>query len=250
MRIIINADDLGASEIVNETVFRLMTEKRLTSATLLANGPCIEEAVKKISLFPECSFGVHLNISEHRPLLQQKGIQVLLDENGFFVEDDRIRKVKIDASLARAVFIEFSAQIEKLISLGVAISHIDSHQHVHTIPEIFFVLKKVQKKYGIRKVRISRNIYTESMKISGKLFLQKFLYNFMLRNYYKTKTSSGFTDFLTFCQNSKSKKTKNKSIELMVHPGLKDYETETALLYTDWQSDLPFTVKLINYNEL
>ena len=250
MRVIINADDLGASEIVNDAVFRLMDEKRLTSATLMANGPCIEEAVKKMSLFPACSFGIHLNISEHRPLTKQKALQVLLDENGCFRKDDSIRKIKINASLLQAVFDEFSAQVENLISFGVVISHIDSHQHVHTIPEIFYVLKKLQKKYGIRKARISRNIYTGDMEIPYSLSVRKKLYNFMLRKYYGTETTSGFTDFLTFCENCKVKGIKHESVELMVHPGLKDYEKETALLYTDWQNDLPYAVKLINYNEL
>lgn len=250
MRVIINADDLGASERVNDAVFEMMSAKRVTSATLIANGPCVKDAVKNIPLFPECSFGVHLNISEYRPLVSQEGIQAILNENGFFLEDDRIRKVKINPFLSQAVYTEFCAQTEKLISLGVAISHIDSHQHVHTIPGLFFILKKIQKRYGIKKVRISRNIYEDNLNISRALLLKKSIYNFMLRNCYKAKTTSGFTDFVTFYQNSKFKKIGYETIEIMVHPGVKEYEDETVLLGSNWQKHWPYTITLINYNEL
>lgn len=250
MHVIVNADDLGASQQVNSAIFEMMSQEYVTSATLLANGPYLKEAVNSISLFPKCSFGIHLNISEYRPLLAQENIQPLLGENGFFLEDDTIRKIKITSSLLQAIFNEFCAQIEKVMSFGIVISHIDSHQHVHTIPSIFFILKKLQKKYGLRKVRISRNVYSDDMKISKGLVFKKRIFNFMLRNYYKTKTTSAFTDFLTFYRNPMVVNNGCKSIELMVHPGLNDYKYETSLLSTRWADGLSSRVSFINYNQL
>ena len=45
--------------------------------------------------------------------------------------------------LARQVELEARAQIEKAIKLGIKLSHIDSHRHIHHIPVIFKVVKKL-----------------------------------------------------------------------------------------------------------
>src|SRR5215510_1621867 len=84
MRLIINADDLGASETVNDTVFELMSRKCVTSATLLANGPAITKVVRELVHFPYCSFGIHLNITEYWPISSENGLTPILDERGAF----------------------------------------------------------------------------------------------------------------------------------------------------------------------
>ncbi|MGQ9919950.1 MAG: ChbG/HpnK family deacetylase, partial [Desulfobacca sp.] len=47
MRLIVNADDLGLSPEVNEGIFALMSRRQLTSATILANAPSWEAAVRE-----------------------------------------------------------------------------------------------------------------------------------------------------------------------------------------------------------
>ncbi|MGH8658890.1 MAG: ChbG/HpnK family deacetylase [Gammaproteobacteria bacterium] len=44
MKIIINADNLGLSEPVNDAIFAMMRAGRVTSATLVANGAAVEDA--------------------------------------------------------------------------------------------------------------------------------------------------------------------------------------------------------------
>src|SRR5690349_11238443 len=66
--VIINADDLGMSERVNEAIFDLMAQGRVTSATVMANGPAFRHAISGISRFPACSFGAHLNLTEFAPV--------------------------------------------------------------------------------------------------------------------------------------------------------------------------------------
>ena len=82
MRLIINADDLGLSPEVNESIFALMARRRLTSATILANAPYWEVAVRQAAHFPWCSFGIHLNLTQFQPLSAAPGLQPLLAEAG------------------------------------------------------------------------------------------------------------------------------------------------------------------------
>lgn len=250
--IIVNADDLGAGHEINETTFDLMSEGRVTSATMMANGPEIEAACQGARSFPHCSFGVHLNVTEFRPLSDPQHIQPLLDGEGGFAGEDRIRQISIDSALAEGIYSEFCAQIERLRALGVPVSHLDSHHHVHTIQRVFPILKKVQKQFDIRKVRISRNIYAPGQRVSAPLVAKKAVYNFFLRHYYKSLTTRGFTDFQTFYEYGTSKGVKYRTVEVMVHPGSQSYggEGETQLLRTPWQDDLVNPVRLISYDEL
>lgn len=250
MLVIMNADDLGANPCVNDAIFQMMGAQRVTSATLLANGPFLRQAYKNIRDFPHCSFGVHLNVTEYEPLASTEHLRVLLDDDGCFSGEDRLRKMRMTPRLAHAIYVEFCAQIERLISLGVRVSHIDSHHHVHTLPKMFPLLKRFQRKYGLRKVRISRNMYPDDSGVSSSLLLKKHIYNFMLRNCFRTKTTSLFTDLMTLCNNGDLSKCRQKTCEIMVHPGAPDSEEETALLHSPWQEQAGVNFKLINYNEL
>lgn len=250
MLIIINADDLGASKEMNSEIFDLMFRKLISSSTIMANGPAVEDAAKKAKNFPECSFGIHLNIIDFSALSSTNALKALLDERGNFAGNQKLREIFITPSLSVAIYIEFCAQVERLLSLGIKISHVDSHHHIHTIPRIFPILKRLQAKYGIRKVRISRNIYLPGYPVSKILLFKKKIYNFMLRHYYSTKTTSGFCNLVEFYENAKTNNLKHKSVEIMVHPGNGRYSYESAIFDVSLLKQLPIDFKLINYNEL
>ncbi len=252
MRVIINADDLGKSKSVNDATFDMMSRKCVTSATLLANGPSINQAVKDLTYFPNYSFGIHLNITEFSPLSTDKRLVAILDENGSFngkLNHD-LKSVRKDLQLFLGITKEFCSQIEALLSFGVRISHIDSHHHVHTIPYLFPILKYVQQKYKIRKVRISKNIYNQDDEVAKNKLLKKQLYNLMLSKVYKTITTSGFTDLISFWENANLNKMQHNTVEIMVHPGQIVDEGENELLSSSWNDELQFPIDLINYNQL
>ena len=253
VQIIVNADDLGATPKVNDDTFELIDKGKVTSATMIANAPHFEGACQRIASYDSCSFGVHLNLTEFHPLVQTEAIQPLLDENGEFSGYDRVLSVTRSASLTEAVFTEFCAQMERCISAGVEVSHMDSHHHVHTIPWVMWVLKRVEKKFNIRRVRISKNIYGPRQPAPAKLRIKKAAYNFLLRHYVKTVTTDGFSEFQAFHEMATTTVLKHKIIELMIHPGSIDYEgseEETDLLRTDWENQLMFPVELISYANL
>ncbi len=257
MRMIINSDDFGATQSVNDHTLDLIERGRITSATLIANAPALEDAVRRIPRHTRCSFGVHLNLTEFAPLTppeELRNLKPFLDDKGCFAGEAVLRSVPIDARARDAFFKEWCLQVKRVLSLGLPVSHFDSHNHVHTMPALFTVLKRVQREFGIRKVRTSWNVYSASSPASSALLLKKQVWGLALRHYYRTVTTSAFTSFAVFYELAKSHRQPDliqyDSMELMVHPGHPKFEKETQLLELDWQLELGIQTQLMSYSEL
>jgi chitin disaccharide deacetylase len=250
MKVIINADDLGINRAVNARVFGFMSARQLTSATILINAPEAEAAVAESFRHPNCSFGIHLNVTEFKPLTSNGALKPILNRNGEFAGKEVLRRTPVTNSLREAILDEWSAQVEKARSLGLRISHLDSHHYAHTIPSLFLALKGLQRRYELRKVRNTQNIYAGS-RPSWIFFAKKKYWTWALRHWYPTTTTDAFTLFSVFYSWMKDRcRVPYSSVELMTHPGSPAYEEETELLTSNWQALAPFAVTLINYNEL
>lgn len=245
-----NADDLGISESVNEAVFAAMQRKVVTSATMLANGACVEAAARALHRFPDCSFGVHLNLTEFRPVCpgSHRDLKPILNDNDCF-NGNRIREVHIDVSMLRAIFREWCFQIESLIQLGVEPSHFDAHHHVHTIPQLLPVLLALRKRYKIKKIRISRNMYARTEHPGKTLMVKKRAFNLALRTA-RFRTTQIFTDLQTFVSECSSRAPAAASVELMTHPGSLPPDADSVLLEEDWPVRLPYKLDFISYKQL
>src|ERR1035437_1783677 len=248
MKIIINCDDLGYSETVNDTILDLMEEGRVTSATVMMNAPAVEDAVRRLEGLRENSFGVHLNVSEFAPLSGHPGLRPLLDENGTF--SGSARHIPLTFAVRQGVYAEWCAQIERAREFGVPISHLDSHHHVHTRPSLLHVLNRVQKKFGIRKVRLRRNVSGITHPMRTPRRARNFAWNFALRHYLHAQTTDGFTAFSTFHERLQAGVGWQGSIELMCHPGSDQFAAETMLLSGEWKEQLAKDAQLISYNQL
>ena len=246
-KVIVNADDLGISLDVNDAVFELMAQGRVTSATIMANGEAVDDAVRRTRDFPNCSFGIHLNLTKNRPLTRKSELTVLLNPDGSFSEY-AVRAAPLTSGLRTAILAEFSTQVQFLISQGISISHFDSHHHIHTIPGLFGVLKTLQVKFKVSKVRLSMNVY--SVRQTKSIMFRKALWNLSLRVFRKTVTTQYFTALATFYDRMNTFTRVPKSIELMVHPGSSRFTSETELLRVDLLKTCPFELVPINYNQL
>lgn len=251
--VIINSDDLGMNPAVNERILDLMSRRRITSASILANGPAVEQAIRLDSEKFGMLFGVHLNLTEFEPLTPPRhlgDLRACLNENGVFAGERSLSNLSMSRSVQEGIYRELRLQVQKVIALGVKISHFDSHNHIHTIPQVFLVLKRLQKEFGVRKVRTTWNIYPPQKPVSTALRIRKKVWDFALRRLYRTRTTQGLTTFSIFYDLAKRKQLLCHSIELMTHPGHAEYEEETRLLDHDWENEILFPVDLVNYHAL
>jgi predicted glycoside hydrolase/deacetylase ChbG (UPF0249 family) len=247
-RMIINADDLGISEAVNDAIFDLMAQGRVTSATVMANGPAFRHAASKIKHFPGCSFGAHLNLTEFAPVAPGLEAAILTGANGMMSRD--LGREGFGPKLLSAAYRELCAQSDLLGSAEIEICHFDSHHHVHTKPQLLPVIKALQRRFRIRKVRISKNIYTLEQPVSAVLARKKTAYNWVLRNLFATRTTDGFTELLSYHTELGRRAIFHRSVELMVHPGASYAAEEVAVLKSDWLAASGLKARLITYDEL
>ncbi len=245
LRLIINADDLGYSTAVNSAIFRWIEAGKVTSATLMANAPGLDDALRRVRDFPQASFGVHLNIEEFAPLTGNPDLAPLVDADGSFAR--RTRTVRRTARLLRAIYGEWCAQIERVQAGGVQVSHIDSHHHSHNLPEMLPVVGALRRRFGIRHARITMNLFEPTERKSPRTLLLKTLYNGALRYFCGYRTTAAFTYLRTAFALDPERLGQCGTVELMSHPGHPRYEDETALLAT--LERLP-PHRLISYREL
>ena len=248
VNLIINSDDLGMSQTVNDAIFSLMDQNLLSSATIMSNGNAFEDAVKKATEYKDKSFGIHLNITEFAPLtdITVFNEHKMIKNNQF---NGFVPHFLFNKALSDAIYQELEAQVMKRLDCGIKISHIDSHHHIHTYPHLFPVLKKLQKKFRLDKVRATMNYYTGSY--SPNLFkrVAKACWNIALRKYQRTITTDYFSCVEIFFSDEFVKGLSGKTLELMCHPGSDLYKHEIDMLI-EHQKIINSRFKLISYNEL
>jgi hopanoid biosynthesis associated protein HpnK len=154
-RIIINADDFGLCDGVNEAVAQSHSDGILTSATIMVNMPASEDAVNIAKQMPTLGVGVHLNLTEGRPVSKESCVERLIDADGQFAcSPIKLSLLSMAGHKIREVIrTELAAQIQWLIDRGLKPTHLDSHEHIHAIPALFSIVYQLAGRFGIRAVR-------------------------------------------------------------------------------------------------
>ena len=67
-QLIVNADDFGLTEAVNQGIVHAHNEGIVTSTTLMAGGSAFDSAVSISRSVPCLGIGVHLNLTAGRPV--------------------------------------------------------------------------------------------------------------------------------------------------------------------------------------
>lgn len=240
---IINADDFGATKGINSAIIQAFTEGSLNSASIMINMAYAEEAVR---LYKETGegfdVGLHLNLTLGKALSSPKQIPLLVDEEGNFkcgfVKLLSLSFCKKQAFIEQ-VKIEANAQIKKAKEMGLTLSHIDSHRHIHNIPALFSIVNDLAKEQEIPRIRVlNENILTTwkdnkdwSFMFDGGLVKYLLLRTFTFIN--KCPSITYFYSILYTGKLSQSRLQKvsvnNKkysAVEFMLHPNAVKIDTE------------------------
>jgi chitin disaccharide deacetylase len=153
-RLIVNADDFGFTSGVNRAIVEAHTRGVVTSSTLMANGPAFAEAVQLAKTVPKLSVGCHVVLTDGEPVLGAEQLPSLTRaahfRDGMVAFAARAIAGGMDADEVTA---EAAAQIRKIQSAGIVVSHIDTHKHTHLFPRILRPLLRAAAACGVRALR-------------------------------------------------------------------------------------------------
>lgn len=156
--LIVHADDFGLSERVNDGILDAHLNGILTSTSIMACAPAFDHAIALAKAHPSLDVGVHLTLIEERPLTDPAKIPSLVDGEGCFHKHVTVFAKRYVQGLIDLdeVQLELDAQISRIRNTGVALSHLDSHQHVHMLPGILRVAQALSLKHDVRPMRLPR----------------------------------------------------------------------------------------------
>jgi chitin disaccharide deacetylase len=152
--LIVNADDFGYTSGVNRAIVEAHSRGVVTSSTLMANGAAFAEAANLARTVPKLSVGCHVVLTDGEPVLAAGQLPSLTTaahfRDGMVEFAARAVAGSMDADQITA---EATAQIRKIQSAGIAVSHFDTHKHTHLFPKILRPLLRAAAGCGVHAVR-------------------------------------------------------------------------------------------------
>jgi hopanoid biosynthesis associated protein HpnK len=158
-QLIVNADDFGLTAGVNRAIAETHAQGIVTSTTLMASGNAFADAIERARNTPGLSVGCHVVLVDGAPVSEPAAIDTLLAVRS--AEPERFYS-RISNVVARAVFggfdpdqlvEEITAQVRKIQSAGITVTHLDTHKHTHIFPEILTALVRAARICQIPAIR-------------------------------------------------------------------------------------------------
>ena len=134
LKLIINADDFGMNRGVTLGIVRAMRDGIVSDTTMMVGMPYAEAGAALLKTCGINRIGLHLTLTCGKPVLPASVVPSL---------------VMLQHAQADDVEKEYRAQIAKFQSLGLGLTHIDSHHHSHFYGDNFAVALLLTQELGV-----------------------------------------------------------------------------------------------------
>jgi hopanoid biosynthesis associated protein HpnK len=152
-RLIVNADDFGLTSGVNRAIIEGNRSGIVTSATLMANANATESAIDLAQALGSLKTGCHVVLIDGVPLTENLP-SLTGNAQRFRTSLKQFAVAAIRNQIAAdEIQREVEAQIRKLQSQGINLTHLDSHKHTHMFPHILRPMVRAAKACSIRAIR-------------------------------------------------------------------------------------------------
>ncbi|CNB32059.1 chitin disaccharide deacetylase [Yersinia intermedia] len=151
--LIVNADDFGLSKGQNYGIIEAFQHGIVSSTTAMMNCADIYHAAKLSEQNPTLPVGMHFVLTYGRPLTSMPSLVNANGELGKWLwQRAEAGELNLD-EIAQ----ELAAQFDKFVAVfGRAPTHIDSHHHVHMLPQIYPLVVAFAHQKSL-PLRIDRN---------------------------------------------------------------------------------------------
>lgn len=150
--LIVNADDLGASDAGNKAILDAHRVGLVGSASVRVYAPAFRHALAQLRGCPSLDVGLHLNLSEGDPVVL--GHKTLVGPDGRFLGAAESRRRAVAGLFdAAEVERETEAQIATLQDAGLKVTHLDGFHHMHVYGVVPAPAARAAARRGLRYFR-------------------------------------------------------------------------------------------------
>ncbi|PJF44094.1 MAG: hypothetical protein CUN55_05750 [Phototrophicales bacterium] len=130
-QLIVNADDFGFSPATNVGIIEAHQKGIVTSTTVMINLDYAAEGLEQLlEQAPTIGIGLHINLSQGKPIALPSQVSSLVDDDGYFYDIEKWL-AHVMSFGAEDFYTEIEAQINRFVSLtGRVPTHLDSHYHL------------------------------------------------------------------------------------------------------------------------
>ena len=155
-RLIVTADDCGMSEGINQATYDLHKRGYISAASVMTNFPGYQHALELFSDCPELDIGVHLTLTDGRPVDRRGPYHSHLLKADYSFRDKfslYLRGMFFSKDTIRWIRSELDAQLRRLVDAGVRPQHITTHHHFHSLPILRDIVHELAAVYQVDWVR-------------------------------------------------------------------------------------------------
>ena len=141
---------------INEGVERAHRDGVLTAASLMVGAAHAPDAIERAHRLPGLAVGLHLVVSRGRATLPPGDSPDLTDEAGEMpcgLVSAGVRYAFVPA-VRRQLAAEIRAQFEAFRVTGLALDHVNAHNHMHLHPTVLALVLEIGRDYGLRWMRL------------------------------------------------------------------------------------------------
>ncbi len=150
-------DDYGLHDSIDEAILDLGSAGHISGTSVMVTH-LNDKKTHSLKLVKNLEIGLHINLTEGRPISPTKEISSLINKEGYFYSLDnfllrivtkKIRKSHLDK--------EIQAQLALFLQNFECIHHIDGHQHIQYIPKIYNSIESSLKQLqtSTNRIRLS-----------------------------------------------------------------------------------------------
>ena len=155
-QLIITGDDFGLSPAVNEAIEIAHRDGILNTTSLMVGSPACADAVERARRLPGLRVGLHISVVRAKPTLDPAIIPDLVEHNGRLYENLVLAGFRFFflPRVRTQLAAEIRAQFDAFRATGLALDHVNAHNHLHLHPTIINLIINIGKEYGVNAIRI------------------------------------------------------------------------------------------------
>ncbi len=239
----VTADDFGLHPAINEGILKLHNMGVVNRVSIIVGTEYFKESVSALKKTPRLEVGVHLNLTDGRPILHASNVRSLVNKRGGFIGGRHIAVatgVMFGALSIIEIRAEWSAQIDRAKRAGLKITFLNSHGHIHLLPQLQDVILDLAVENNIKYIRVILNaseLKGYIYKVLSKRLIQKIKDRKLEITYPAAVYGVDHQGHLDkgIIESELKKRKKSEIAELITHPASHENEYHTAWGYATKQ---------------